>query len=139
MPPIDKMLDKNTLITWNFLVVKHSEPEIEFAKEMTKDIVLMRTSFKDTILRPHKESIERDKDWIPDNSAYIAYDKNNSSTKKTMNTRKKPWLSISINHNGLFFPCCAVYEEKFNFYDTKKDSMRNIWNSQNLFWQRKRY
>lgn len=123
------------MITWNFLVFKHNEHEIEAAKKVARDIGvnfstgLMRTSLKDEILKPHKYGISRDKDWIPDNPFYSAYDKSNLTAKKVMKTCKKPWQSIAINSNGLVFSCCAVYEEKYSFGDAKKDSIKDIWNN----------
>ncbi len=131
----NKKLNKKALVTWNFIVFKHNEHEIETAKGMAKEIGvnfsigLMRTSLKDEILKPHKDGISKDKDWIPDNSLYSAYDKCNLTAKKIMKTCKKPWQSIAINCNGLVLPCCAVYEEKYSFGDAKKDSIRDIWNN----------
>lgn len=124
-----------TLIVWNFIVFKHNEAEIDKAKRMAKEIGvefrtgLMRTSMKDEILMPHKESIGRDKHWIPDDPRYSAYDKVNLTTKKIIRTCRKPWQEISINWNGLVFPCCAVYGEKYNLGDASKDSLKAIWNN----------
>lgn len=139
----NKLSSKNTLITWNFLVFKHNEHEIEAAKEMAKDlgvkleVGLMRTSLKDEILRPHEKNIEIDSDWIPDNPDYSAYDKVNLCTKKKIKTCKKLWQSISVNCNGLVFPCCAVYDERFAFGDSKKDSLKDIWNNKKFVSARK--
>jgi len=128
-------LDKKALIVWNFIVFKHNEHEVELVKRIAKElgvnlsISTMRTSLKNEILKPHHEEISRDKEWIPDNPLYSAYDKCSLSTKKVMNTCKKLWQSIAINSSGLVFPCCAVYEEKYSFGDAKKDSLKDIWNN----------
>jgi len=139
----NKEAGSSALITWNFLVFKHNEHEIESAKKLAGelgvklDIGLMRTSLKDEILKPHKEAIEQDREWIPDNPEYSAYDKVSCVTKKIMNTCKKPWQLISINWNGLVVPCCAVYEEKYSFGDAKKDSIKSIWNNPKFILARK--
>ena len=136
-------LAKNTRIIWNFLVFRHNEHEIEKAEAMAKEIGvnfrigLMRTSMKDEILKSHKESIERDRNWIPDNPEYSAYDKINYTTKKIIKTCRKPWQEISINWNGLVFPCCAVYGEKYNFGDAREDSIKDIWNNPKFISARK--
>ncbi len=133
----------NTRIVWNFLVFKHNEHEVEKARAMAKEIGvdfrigLMRTSMKDEILKPHRESIERDINWIPDNPQYSAYDKTNYATKKTIASCRKPWQEISINWDGLVFPCCAVYGEKYSFGDAKKDAIRDIWNNPGFIRARK--
>ena len=131
----NQKLGNKTDITWNFLVFKHNEHEIALAKNLASEIGvnfnlgLMRTSLKDEILKPHKEAIERDKNWIPDNPDYCAYDKVNCLSKKVLKSCRKIWDAIAINWDGLVVPCCAVYEEKYSFGDTKKDSIVNIWNN----------
>jgi radical SAM protein with 4Fe4S-binding SPASM domain len=138
-----KELAGNSRIIWNFLVFRHNEHEIEKAKVMAKEIGVdfrigfMRTSMKDEILTSHKETIERDKNWIPDNPEYSAYDKVNCTAKRIIKTCRKPWQEISINWNGLVFPCCAVYGEKYNFGDAGKDSIQNIWNNPKFISARK--
>lgn len=140
---VNKEKGGKTLINWNFIVFKHNEHEIETARNMAKGIGvsfstgLMRTSLKDEILKPHKEGISKDKDWIPDNPIYSAYDKSNFSVKKVLKTCRKPWQSIAINSNGLVLPCCAVYEEKYSFGDVKNDSIKNIWNNYKFILARK--
>jgi len=132
----NKELNKKVNIIWNFLVFKHNEHEVDTAKNMAKGIGvnlkigLMRTSLKDEILKPHQEAIRRDRQWIPDNPEYSAYNKESCGTKKIIRTCKKPWQSIAISWNGLVFPCCAVFEEKYNFGDAKTDPLSEIWNNQ---------
>jgi radical SAM protein with 4Fe4S-binding SPASM domain len=138
-----KELGKDTLITWNFLVFKHNEQEIDKAKEMADNlgvyfrIGFMRTSMKDEILMPHSQAIEKDKDWIPDNPNYSAYDKENNTTKKIIKTCRKPWQEISVNWNGLVLPCCAVYEEKYNFGNAGRNNVKDIWNNSSYVEARK--
>ena len=90
---------------------------------------LMRTSMKDEILKPHKDAIAKDRDWIPDNPIYSAYDKERCATKKIIKTCRKPWQEISINWDGKVFPCCAVYGDQYSLGDAKVDAIKDIWNS----------
>jgi radical SAM protein with 4Fe4S-binding SPASM domain len=136
-------LNKKTNIIWNFLVFRHNEHELDMARGRAKEIGvnlnlgLMRTALKDEILKPHKEAIERDKAWIPDNPKYSAYDKNKCAPRKLICTCRKPWQSIAVNWNGLVFPCCAVFEEKYNFGDASRDSIKSIWNNDKFVSARK--
>ncbi|MBM3251211.1 MAG: radical SAM protein [Candidatus Omnitrophica bacterium] len=124
-----------TAVIWNFLVFRHNEHEIEMARKTAQAIGvlfrigLMRTSMKDEILKPHQDAISKDKDWIPDNPEYSAYDKEKCVTKKIIKTCRKPWQEISINWDGKVFPCCAVYGGKYNFGNVKEKSIREVWNN----------
>ncbi len=130
-----KELNTQTDIIWNFLVFRHNQGEIEEARKMAKSIGvsfrsgLMRTSMKDEILKPHKDMIAQDRDWIPDNPIYSAYDKERCATKKVIKTCRKPWQEISINWDGKVFPCCAVYGDEYSLGDAKVDAIKDIWNS----------
>jgi len=130
-----KELDTKADIVWNFLVFRHNEGEVEEARKMAKLIGasfrtgLMRTSMKDEILKPHKDAIAKDRDWIPDNPLYSAYDKEKCVPKKVIKTCRKPWQEISINWNGKVFPCCAVYGDQYSLGDVKIDSIKDIWNN----------
>lgn len=130
-----KELNTKTDIVWNFLVFRHNEVEVEEARKMAKSIGvsfrtgLMRTSMKDEILKPHKDTIAKDRDWIPDNPIYSAYYKERCAPKKVIKTCRKPWQEISINWDGKVFPCCAVYGDQYSLGDAKIDSIKDIWNS----------
>lgn len=128
-------LNATVAIVWNFLVFKHNESEVEEARRIANSlgvdfrVGLMRTSMKDEILMPHQQIIARDKDWIPDNPLYSAYDKERCLPKKIIKTCRKPWQEISLNWDGKVFPCCAVYGDAFSLGDAKKNTIKEIWNS----------
>jgi len=130
-------------IVWNFLVFKHNEGEVEHAREMAISIGvsfrvgLMRTFMKDEILKPHAEAISKDKDWIPDNSRYSAYDKDKCIPKKIIKSCRKPWQEITVNWDGKIFPCCAVYGDEFNMGNAKENPIQEIWNSKPFIVARK--
>ncbi len=125
-----------TRIVWNFLVFRHNEHEVEKARAMAEGIGvefrvgLMRTYMKDEILKPHKEAIAKDIDWIPDKSEYSAYDKERLAPKKVIKTCRKPWQEITVNWNGEVFPCCAIYGDGFSVADTNLAPIVKIWNSE---------
>ncbi len=136
-------LNTKTDIIWNFIVFKHNEGEIVKARQIAESmgasfrIGLMRISMKDEILKPHKEAISKDKDWIPDNSGYSAYDKERCLPKKILKTCRKPWQEISVNWDGKVFPCCAIFGEEYNVGDARKESITKIWNNSKFVAARK--
>ncbi|MFA5157533.1 MAG: radical SAM protein [Candidatus Omnitrophota bacterium] len=140
---INEKRELQSKLVWNFIVFKHNETMVDQARKMAEEIGvefrvgLMRTSMKDEILKPHKEAIAKDKEWIPDNPDYSAYDKEGLATKKPIKTCRKPWQEISINWDGKVFPCCAVYGDDFNFGDVTKDSIVKIWNNEKYIEARK--
>lgn len=132
---LNKCLNKKSNLIWNFLVFKHNEHEIREVNKIADSLGItlcigkMRTSMKDEILKPHSESIRKDKNWIPYNPEYSTYDKEKEITKITIKTCRKPWQEISINWNGEVFPCCAVYGDIYNFGNIKNNSIKDIWNN----------
>jgi len=132
----NKEFKRSTLIVWNFLVFKHNEHEIEQARRMAESFGLnfragfIRTSMKDEILKDHRQSIEKDLDWIPNNPQYSAYDKEKKITKKIIKTCRKPWQEISINWDGKVFPCCAIYGDIYSLGNINEHNIKIIWNSQ---------
>ncbi|MBN1522597.1 MAG: SPASM domain-containing protein [Candidatus Aureabacteria bacterium] len=135
MADYKRRFQMNTDLIWKFLVFKHNENELEKAKASADKIGvqfrpgLMRISMQDEIFKPRSESIQKDRDWIPDNPLYSAYDKENNVTKKTFKTCRKPWQEISINWEGKVFPCCAVYEDQYNFGNAQEEPVKDIWNN----------
>jgi len=122
-------------LVWNFIVFKHNENEVGRAKEAARSMGIdlrigkMRTSMKEEILRPHAESIQKYKNWIPDNPEYSAYDLNKGETKIKIKSCRKPWAEMSINWNGDVFPCCAVYGDEYRLGSIKSAAIREVWNS----------
>jgi radical SAM protein with 4Fe4S-binding SPASM domain len=83
-----------------------------------------------------EDSIERDKDWIPENPKYSAFDINKKEKKIQMRC-KQPWATTVINWDGSVLPCCAVYGEQYAFGNVFKEPFTLIWNNQHYRLARK--
>ena len=118
-----------------FHVFKHNEHEVEKIKELAKDLGVelrinrMRTDMGKEIVEKTSNSIERDKDWIPENPRYCAFDLDKKE-KKTQVRCKHLWKTSVINWDGSVLPCCAVYGERHAFGNVFKEPFASIWNNE---------
>jgi len=116
-------------------VFKHNEHEIEKIESLARDLGLelrinrMRTDMGKEILEKIEESIERDKNWIPQNPKYCLFDLDKKK-KKVKSKCKFLWKTAVINWDGAVLPCCAVYGEKHAFGNVFKESFASIWNNE---------
>jgi len=117
-------------ITWQFLVFRHNEHEVETAVKMGRKLGVDHVGVTNAFIG--------DKDWIPVNPAYSNY--NNGNIKKdnmTFNYFKVgnnvfcnwPWEAIAINTNGSVSACCSVEEEKDDFGNIFDQPFEEMWNS----------
>jgi radical SAM protein with 4Fe4S-binding SPASM domain len=118
-----------------FHVFRHNEHEVGKIKELAEDLGIelrinpMRTDMGKEIFDEVKESIERDKDWIPQNEKYCLFDLE-MKEKKVKTRCKQLWKTSVINWDGAVLPCCAVYGEKYAFGNVTEESFASIWNNQ---------
>jgi len=131
-----------TRIVLLFHVFRHNEHEIEKVRSLASRLGIevrinrMRTDMGREILEKDSESIERDKEWIPENKQYCAFDLLNKR-KITQVVCKNPWTTAVINWDGSVLPCCAVYGERYAFGNVFYESFRSIWNNRNYRMARK--
>ena len=68
-----KLYKSNTIINWDFIVMKHNEHQVEDAKKMAKDfgvninINSARANLKQNYLNPVEKLIDIYGQWLPDN------------------------------------------------------------------------
>jgi radical SAM superfamily enzyme YgiQ (UPF0313 family)/MoaA/NifB/PqqE/SkfB family radical SAM enzyme len=116
-------------ITWQFLVFRHNEHEIEKARSMSKRLEVDHLGITKAFIG--------DKEWIPLNPEYSNYEA--SETKKdepTYNHFKPacdslcnwPWEAIAVNTNGSVSVCCSVEEEKEDFGNIFSQPFDELWN-----------
>lgn len=115
-------------------VFRHNEHEIEETRCLAKKLGIevrinkMRTDMGREIFETDNISIERDKEWIPDNKKYRAFDLVKKKKIKQMKC-KSLWNTTVINWDGSVLPCCAVYGERYAFGNIFEESFVSIWNN----------
>lgn len=131
-------------IVLNFLVFKHNEHEIKDAQELAKSLGLnirigkMRTEMESEITQSVEQSIEKYKDWIPENKEYSAYDITLKKRIKEIKTCKKPWREVELNWDGTITPCCYIYDiENYGFGNINNSAFQEIWNNEKYVAARK--
>jgi len=137
-----KLHNHYTRLILLFHVFRHNEHEVEKIKQLAKDLGIelrinkMRTDMGKEIFEKARESILRDKDWIPESPQYSAFDLRKEEKKKQMTCRQL-WTMAVINWDGVVLPCCAVYGERYGFGNAFKESFAVIWNNQKYQMARK--
>ncbi len=121
---------KNPFITWQFLVFRHNEHEIEEVKRLGRELGVYAVGITKAFIG--------DKDWIPINEEYSHYKKEEIKSEYTSEHFKKPpdrfcnwlWEAIVVNSNGSVSPCCSIENEKDDFGNIFQHPFREIWNNQ---------
>jgi radical SAM protein with 4Fe4S-binding SPASM domain len=137
-----KLNNRYTRLILLFHVFRHNEHEIEKIRKLTKELRIelrinkMRTDMGKEIFEKVENSIERDKDWIPENPKYSAFDIDRKEKKIQMRC-KQLWTTSVINWDGSVLPCCAVYGEQYAFGNVSKEPFVLVWNNQNYRLARK--
>lgn len=119
-------------ISWQFLVFRHNEHEIDTVKRLGEDLGVDHVGISKAFIG-HK-------DWIPLNPAFSNYDQEkaagpeNEFTSDFFNQPQErfcswPWEAIVINANGSVSPCCSVEDEKDDFGNIFKTPFKEIWNN----------
>ncbi len=120
---------KNPHITWQFLVFRHNEHEIERVKEFGKEIGVDAVGITKAFIG--------DKDWIPLNEEYSHYKKEEMEDEYTSKHFRPPqhvmcnwpWEAIVVNSNGSVSVCCSVEDEKDDFGYLFGKLFKDIWNN----------
>ena len=127
-------------IIWKYLVFKHNEHEVEKARAMANEMGIgfeasgMRVDCGKEIFEKVGDSIERDKEWIPEGTSYDNYTDLNSGKDFC----EKPWRTMTINWNGDVVPCGAIYDcEKYSFGNLITESFSQVWNGKKFVEARK--
>jgi len=127
-------------IIWKYLVFKHNENEVDKAREMAKSLGIefeasgMRVDCGKEIFEKVEDSVQRDKDWIPETEEY-----NNYRVLEAGKTFcEKPWRTMSIDWTGDVVPCGAIYNcAKYKYGNLLKESFDDVWNSEKYVLARK--
>ncbi len=131
-----KLHQCNTRIIWLFHVFRHNEHEVEKASGTARNMGVeirinkMRTDMGKEIFESAEKAIDRDREWIPEDPKYCAFDLDKKEAKQKKNFCSLPWKETVINWDGTVLPCCSVYEEKYSFGNAFKEGFKKIWNGE---------
>ena len=117
-------------ITWQFLVFRHNEGEVEQVEKMGKKLGVDHVGVTKAFIG--------DKEWIPLNPQYSNYNADEIIRDETSNHFKTPeetfchwpWEAIAVNPNASVSVCCTVEEEKDDFGNFFDQPFENLWNSE---------
>jgi len=122
----------NPYISWQFLVFRHNEHEIDEVKRIGKSLGVDEVGITKAFIG--------DKNWIPLNDKFSQYRSNEIQDKSEYTSQffkpaktsicNWPWEAMVINSRGSISPCCSVEEEKDDFGNIFKNSFKEIWNNE---------
>ncbi len=116
-------------ITWQFLVFRHNEHEVEEAIKLGRQIGVDHVGVTKAFIG--------EKDWIPRKSKYSNYDLEKMRGELTYNHFKQdqkhlfcswPWEAVAVNSDLRVSSCCSVEEEKDDFGNFSKQPFEELWN-----------
>lgn len=117
-------------ISWQFLVFRHNEHEIEQVKRIGNYLGVDQVGITKAFIG--------NKDWIPLNEEHSHYRTEEVNSEYTSKYFKRPqeticnwpWEAVVINSNGSVSVCCSVEDEKYDFGNIFQQSLREIWNNE---------
>jgi len=132
-----KLKTKTPEIFWQFLVNKHNENEIEKAREIAKKIGVdkiifskMRCDMGNEILMNDSKKVSSIKSWLGEDKEHHRYDVGKKKRKINLSSCSFIRTAMVINPDGSVSPCCAVYDQKWDFGNVFEDKVINIWNNE---------
>jgi len=117
-------------ITWQFLVFRHNEHEIDDVIKMGRKIGVDHVGITKAFIG--------DKDWMPLNPEYCNYKAEEIKSDELTSNHFKPaqeafcswpWEGIAINTNGSASACCSVEDEKDDFGNIFDQPFEEYWNN----------
>lgn len=116
-------------ITWQFLVFRHNEHEINDVLKVGKRLGVDHVGITKAFIG--------DKDWMPSDPAYSNYEASAIEDKEPTSRHFKepqdafcswPWEAVAINTNCSVSSCCSVEEEADDFGNFFDQPFEELWN-----------
>lgn len=128
---------RKPFLQWRFMVTKYNEHEISKAMEIAKKIGIdflelgyFRCDMSKLPFLNDVSEFESVKEWLPKNEAYSCYDYAHKRKKILPNNDCSfLWTHSVVNWDGSVFPCCAVFDKKWNFGNMFRSNFGKIWNN----------
>ena len=131
-------------ITWQYIVNKYSEHEIEntklIAEKLGIELLMHKIGLSEDLPDSNfTDSIEENKkNWLPQNVEYV---KKYYTDKAVFPIYDYPchylFSFIVINFDGNVFPCCYISDIKYSFGNVLNESFDEIWNNNLFLYSRK--
>jgi MoaA/NifB/PqqE/SkfB family radical SAM enzyme len=114
------------LITWQFLVFRFNQQEIDKAWELAADMGVDRVLFRRPFLDVDRYPLSRDDKqeiagWAPDDRLFQIEVPSGAATQKTYSRCGWHYMSSAINWDGSVAPCCTAFETRDDFGSVGKD------------------
>jgi len=134
---LNSKLDLGVQIKWGFTVNKFNEFEIPTARKICRELGIklslgaIRCDTSSEVFMNPTQQYQNVKEWLPKNQKFSMYDYFRRRRKFIpRNGCSFLWNYSVINWDGSVFPCCIIYEHKFNFGNLIAKSFKEIWNNQ---------
>jgi MoaA/NifB/PqqE/SkfB family radical SAM enzyme len=131
-----KLSTSKPFIIWQFLVMRHNEHEISLIKDSARelgvnqvDMWAIHCDMGREIFWDDKTRFEKTAKWLPRNEKFCVYDLTTGARKNRPKTCNFLWIQSAINWNGSVSPCCALYDEKYDFGNAFDISFTKVWNN----------
>lgn len=120
----------NPIITFQFLVVRYNEHQIDDLYALAKKYNVDRVTLKTVQVY----DFENGNDLIPENEKYSRYVKTSSGKLVLKNEFKnscwRSWSSCVITWDATLVPCCFDKDAQHAFGNLKNQSVKEVWKNQ---------
>ncbi len=123
-----KLQQRNPLLHWQFLVMKHNEHEITQIKILAKQVKVNSLKLK-TVQIYAKEDIQN---FLPENPRYRRYrikDDNFELKAGIPNRCRRIWSNAVINWNGDMAVCCFDKDNDYKIGNIQENDITELWRS----------
>lgn len=137
---------KKPYLVWQFIVNKFNENELGSLERIKAELGYdalwlgrLRCDMDKEIFLGPEGRYESAKAFLPSSDEYSRYDFDMKKEKSKINSCYFLWTTAAINADGSVSPCCALYDQKYDFGNVfdKGAKFREIWNNESYINARK--
>jgi len=131
-----RQLNSPIRIIWQFIVSSENEHEIPLALKLSKELhvilrtVPLRVDMGKEVSEDRQTQISKDFRWLPKDEKYSRYNYKKKQNKYFEKTCRWLWTKTVVNWNGSVSPCCAIWEEEFDFGNAFESGLMAVWNNE---------
>lgn len=134
-----KRLGKNSpRLIWQFIVNKFNENELNGLDSIKTDLGFdelwlgrLRCDMDKEIFMGSEGRYENAKPFLPSAEKYSRYNFGSKKEKSALKSCYFLWTTAAINADSSVSPCCALYDEKYDFGSVKGNKpFMDVWNNE---------